>query len=82
MYIIQNCNNQARHSQYNHEFLISRHKHLPFPQDSERVAAALPAALVSILYCQGDPPRGPDPERNSVKNQKPGFLQGIETMIR
>lgn len=25
------------------------HKHHPFPQDSERVAAALPAALVSIL---------------------------------
>ena len=57
MYIIQNCNNQARRSQYNHEFFISRHEHLPFPQDSERVAAALPAALVSILYCQGGPPR-------------------------
>lgn len=53
MCIIKNCNNQACSRKNNHKFLICTHEH-PSCQDSGReAAAALLAALLSILYFQG-----------------------------
>ena len=51
--VIQDCHNQQCHGQYDHEFLICTHKHTPFLKTRNGCVAALPAALVSILYCHG-----------------------------
>lgn len=50
MYLIDKCYNTRYHYNKGKEVTVSHiHKHHPFPQDSERAEAVLPAALVSIL---------------------------------
>lgn len=55
MHISKNCYQQNASGQDDHKFLISSHKHHPFPQDSERVGARPPVARVSILLFCGAP---------------------------
>ena len=53
MYLIDEWYNTRYHYNEGKEVTVSHvHKHHPFPQDSERVEAVLPAAVVNILLSE------------------------------